>query len=134
MDVNKRLQFKIDENGFISEFMNVGSEGILPEGIAIEIDIDNFDFDDFLMNYQAYKYDGNKIERDDEQAVIVQDENEKELLRVRRLKECFPIINRGDMWYSTLSEDQRTELGVWYQEWLDVTETKIVPNMPSWLK
>lgn len=134
MDVNKRLQFKIDENGFISEFMNVGSEGILPEGIAIEVDIDNFDFDDFLMNYQAYKYDGNKIERDDEQAVIVQDENEKELLRVRRLKECFPIINRGDMWYSTLSEDQRTELGVWYQEWLDVTETKIVPNMPSWLK
>lgn len=134
MDVNKRLQFKTDENGFISEFMNVGSEGILPDGIAIEIDVDNFDFDDFLINYQAYKFNGNKIERDDEQAVIVQDENEKELLRVRRLKECFPIINRGDMWYSTLSEEQRTELGVWYQGWLDVTETKIVPEMPSWLK
>ena len=86
MDISKRLQFKTDENGFISEFMNVGSEGILPDGISLEIDIDNFDFDDFLMNYQAYKFDGNKIERDDEQAVIVQDENEKELLRVRRLK------------------------------------------------
>lgn len=134
MDVNKRLQFKTDENGFISEFMNVGSEGILPDGIAIEIDVDNFDFDDFLINYQAYKFNGNKIERDDEQAVIVQDENEKELLRVRRLKECFPIINRGDMWYSTLSEEQRTELGVWYKEWLDVTETKTVPEMPEWLK
>ena len=134
MDISKRLQFKTDENGFISEFMNVGSEGILPDGISLEIDIDNFDFDDFLENYRAYKYDGNTINRDDKQAVIVKDENEKELLRVRRLKECFPIINRGDMWYSTLSEEQKIELGVWYQEWLDVTETKIVPNMPSWLK
>ena len=134
MDINKRLQFKLDDNGFISEFMNVGSEGILPDGIAIEINVDNFNFDDFLENYRAYKFDGNKINRDDKQAIVVKDENEKELLRVRRLKECFPIINRGDMWYKTLSEEQEKELNVWYKAWLDVTETKIVPNMPSWLK
>lgn len=134
MDINKRLQFKLDDNGFISEFMNVGSEGILPDGIAVEIDVDNFDFDDFLENYRAYKFDGNNVNRDDEQAVIVKDENEKELLRVRRLKECFPIINRGDMWYKTLSEEQEKELNVWYKAWLDVTETKKVPKNPDWLK
>lgn len=134
MDINKRLQFKLDDNGFISEFMNVGSEGILPDGIAIEIDVDNFNFDDFLENYRAYKFDGNKINRNDEQAIIVKDENEKELLRVRRLKECFPIINRGDMWYKSLSDEQEKELNVWYKAWLDVTETKKVPNVPSWLK
>lgn len=134
MDINKRLQFKLDDNGFISEFMNVGSEGILPDGIAIEIDVDNFNFDDFLENYRAYKFDGNKINRDDKQAIIVKDENEKELLRVRRLKECFPIINRGDMWYKSLSDEQEKELNIWYKAWLDVTETKQVPNIPKWLK
>lgn len=134
MDINKRLQFKLDDNGFISEFMNVGSEGILPDGIAIEIDVDNFNFDDFLENYRAYKFDGNKINRNDEQAIIVKDENEKELLRVRRLKECFPIINRGDMWYKSLSDEQEKELNIWYKAWLDVTETKQVPNVPKWLK
>ena len=133
MDINKRLQFKLDDNGFISEFMNVGSEGILPDGISLEIDIDTFDLEDFLVNFEAYKYNGEKLERDEEQLVIVIDKNEKEILRIRRLRECFPIINRGDMWYATLSEEQKEELRLWYQAWLDVTETKIVPEMPAWL-
>lgn len=134
MDINKRLQFKTDENGFISEFMNVGSEGILPEGIAIEIDIDNFDFDDFLMNYQAYKFDGNKIERVEEQLPLVIEENEKNYLRMIRMKECFPIINRGSLWYDGLQPEQRTELGKWYNDWLNVTDTHEIPQKPSWLE
>ena len=133
MDINKRLQFKVDENGFISEFMNVGSEGILPDGIEIEIDVDNFDFDDFLQNYRAYKFDGDKIKRDDEQVIIVVEENENNKLRALREKECFPVINRGNMWYAALSDIQKDELNVWYQAWLDVTETKIIPEKPDWL-
>lgn len=54
-------------------------------------------------------------------------------LRDRRAFECFPIINRGQLWYETLTETQKAELKVWYQAWLNVTETRTVPEKPNWL-
>lgn len=55
-------------------------------------------------------------------------------LRFSRELHCFPIINRGAPWYNTLTEEQKQELQTWYQAWLDVTETKVKPENPSWLK
>ena len=55
-------------------------------------------------------------------------------LRARREKECFAIINRGQMWYETLDEMQKQDLRDWYRQWLDVTVTQVVPNKPYWLK
>lgn len=55
-------------------------------------------------------------------------------LRERREEECFPYINRGELWYKTLTENQITELNAWYEAWLKVTETKKVPDAPVWLK
>ena len=49
-------------------------------------------------------------------------------LRTRRELECFPIINRGTLWYSKLTVEQMSELDNWYQAWLDVTETKEIPE------
>ena len=54
-------------------------------------------------------------------------------LRHQRDSECFSVINRGQMWYAALTELQKQELQTWYQAWLDVTETKIVPKKPDWL-
>lgn len=54
--------------------------------------------------------------------------------RYQREIECFPIINRGILWYERLSAEQKEELNIWYQAWLDVTETKIIPDKPTWLK
>lgn len=50
-----------------------------------------------------------------------------------REKECFPIVNRGKLWYDTLSIEQKIELKKWYFDWLDVTETKNIPVRPAWL-
>lgn len=55
-------------------------------------------------------------------------------LRLAREVECFKFVNRGPLWYNTLSEDQQAELATWYQAWLDVTETGLVPTKPEWLK
>lgn len=55
-------------------------------------------------------------------------------LRSQREAECFEIINRGKLWYDTLTETQVKELTAWYKAWLDVTETKEIPTKPSWLK
>lgn len=62
-------------------------------------------------------------------------------LRAKREIECFSIINRGELWYSKLTEIQKQELNTWYQSWLDVTEETnkdengnyIIPIKPSWL-
>lgn len=54
-------------------------------------------------------------------------------LRFQREEECFPIINRGQLWYNNLSGDQLQELNEWYRAWLDVTETRVVPTKPSWV-
>ena len=58
------------------------------------------------------------------------DESEFRLLRD---DQCFSIINRSPLWYNSLTDQQRTELQDWYQAWLDVTETKQIPEKPDWL-
>lgn len=57
-----------------------------------------------------------------------------ENLRYLREKECFSIVNRGTVWYKTLTEMQLSEIENWYKKWLDVTITKIIPTKPSWIK
>lgn len=56
-----------------------------------------------------------------------------EYLRDIRKVRCFDIINRGKFWYNKLSEEQIVELNAWYQAWLDVTNTYVIPKTPSWL-
>ena len=57
----------------------------------------------------------------------------KNELRKAREKECFPIINRGKLWYDCLTPLQLGELKAWYWAWLNVTETLIMPVKPTWL-
>lgn len=59
--------------------------------------------------------------------------DEKNKLRSRRTSECFSIVNRGQLWYDRLTEAQINELNSWYQRWLDVTDTLIVPDKPEWI-
>lgn len=57
----------------------------------------------------------------------------KNNLRSRRQLICFPIINRGQLWYDNLSKTQKSELNTWYKSWLDVTETMEEPEVPEFL-
>lgn len=62
------------------------------------------------------------------------EEQIKANIRANREKKCFPIINRGQLWYDTLTEQQHNELAVWYRAWLDATETMVEPNDLDWIK
>jgi hypothetical protein len=62
-------------------------------------------------------------------------------LRRKRKWYCFNIINRGQVWYNTLTEQEQEELQEWYQEWLDITsdpdlnlDNPILPTPPAWLQ
>ena len=54
-------------------------------------------------------------------------------LRKKRELECFTVINRGKLWYERLSYEQYIELVSWYNKWLDVTNTLVIPERPNWL-
>lgn len=55
-------------------------------------------------------------------------------IRARRETECFPIINRGELWYNNLTSAQKAELSDWYTAWLNAPETFEIPTRPDWLK
>ena len=92
------------------------------------------------MGYSTLQYevDDPNIEiREITEQEAEQFENQRtELLHLRLMREndCFSVVNRGELWYERLTDSQKKELNDWYQKWLDITETKVKPQKPSWLK
>lgn len=61
--------------------------------------------------------------------------DEDNWLRLRRQRDCFDFIDqKSQMWYNMLTEEQNKELKEWYQAWLNVTDTRVMPTKPTWLK
>lgn len=58
----------------------------------------------------------------------------REALRRERKRVCFPIVDRGQCWYSTLSPAQRAQLLAWYHAWLNAPQTLKAPEPPEWMK
>lgn len=74
-----------------------------------------------------YKYE---IVKTPELPMEIKEANLRELREIK----CFSVINRGQIWYDTLTESQKAELKVWYKAWLDITKTFVEPKKPAWLK
>lgn len=65
------------------------------------------------------------------------------IIRSTRESECFPIINRGSLWYDKLTDEQKQELSEWYENWLNTPQIyqssdnvdykTILPEKPQWL-
>nr|DAH76580.1 MAG TPA: hypothetical protein [Caudoviricetes sp.] len=89
--------------------------------------------DDLVWELYSQDKDYYKIENGKFIALKQQEELKADVLRKRREKECFPIINRGALWYEKLTEEQKTELSAWYEAWLDAPETGTAPTAPVWL-
>lgn len=123
------MKIILNEQGFINSYALVG--GI--SGDVFEVN-EPEDLMDFEKNYGSYylSEDNVLIKSEDKQKEL-EDKKELTSLRSQREKTCFPYINRGYLWYSKLTDEQKEELDNWYQAWLDVTDTKVVPNKPEWL-
>lgn len=115
------MKIQVDENGYVENYVLVG------EGSACNIEVEEPEgfSPDF---YQAWKYDGEKIIFDEDRAQELRNKYAKDEIREDRVRRCFPIINRGQLWYDTLSENQKSEIREWYQKWLDAPETGIRPE------
>lgn len=84
-------------------------------------------------HFTSYRMRDGTLVFDEGKDAQAQSEAAKAEYRRRRELECFPIINRGQLWYDTLSEGQLSELKNWYQAWLDGTNTQTIPEKPEWL-
>lgn len=124
--MNLKPQVKIDAEGYVEEITLAGNIG----GIEVEL---TGEVEDYLKNYRAYKFVNGKLIKDLERLDFLLAEDKKNLLRRQRQLECFSIINRGALWYDTLTSSQKEELNIWYHQWLNVTDTLVVPEYPSWL-
>lgn len=121
------MQVYLDKNGYVLSYAIIGT---LSDGIEVE---ELKDLRHFQENYQAYKVVDNQLVFDSAYAAIRKISEKQQELRERREAECFSIINRGQLWYDSLTPQQRAELQQWYDAWLEVTETLQPPETPDWL-
>lgn len=93
---------------------------------------------EWVVDVKGQEY---KPAHDEEEQILVyipytEEELEKiwlEDIRFKREQECFSVINRGELWYKHLTNEQKEELEAWYISWLNVTDTKVVPEKPKWI-
>lgn len=122
------MKVLLDDNGFIISFAMIGD---LVNGIDLPMP-DNMSH--FLAHFLSYKISNGVAIFDEEHEQALQYDAAVEEYRQRRAIECFPIINRGQFWYDTLTDEQKSELCLWYHDWLDGTPTQTIPEKPMWLK
>lgn len=129
MESNKGLKMIVTiKDGYVDSYAIFGG---LDGGIEVEVPDDMGLFEN---NYSAYKLSEGKLILDENKLSKNVYDVFLNNLRFLRARECFPIINRGTLWYERLTAEQKEELNIWYQAWLDITETKLVPIAPEWLK
>jgi hypothetical protein len=123
------MQVILNEQGYVKAYALIGTFG--SSSIAVD---EPADINDFEENYRSYYLSKeNMLVKSNDKQQEIEAQRETTKLRSQREKICFPVINRGELWYSKLSIDQKEELSVWYQAWLDVTKTMVAPETPTWL-
>ena len=121
------MKVLLNEQGYIKSY---ALEGELLDAVEVSAPSDLAHFE---AHFTAYRVRDGTLSVDGAQAALEQSEAAKAKYRKRREVECFPIINRGQLWYDTLSAAQLAELKTWYQSWLDGTNTLAIPEKPAWL-
>lgn len=125
------LSVLLNTEQYVENFLHDEKE-IIPGGVVVELPCDSIF--EFVTKHKNYYYRDGQLILDTERQNQQNIQDHQTRLRGRREKECFRVINRGQLWYATLTVQQLGDLADWYKAWLDVTDTFIVPEMPDWLK
>ena len=99
---------------------------------------------DFCNNNNFYLKDINEVRlaKDGSETTLVYElakvpepteEEQRAYIRQLRVGKCFSYINRGQLWYDMLTDEQKEELRTWYIAWLDAPATLVIPKTPVWL-
>ncbi len=132
--IERKIFLQLDENGYIISTAQEKFDGFVETDIAVEDFMK--DFANVSVTDGYHKFENGAIVKGEGSEVLIAAARkfEADELRVVREKECFPIINRGKLWYDTLSKAECEDLKAWYLDWLNVTKTLIIPPKLFWLK
>ena len=112
--------------------IKINQEGFVKSLYVTDASID-FEVDDELYEKLMTCKIGKNWKLQDGEFIVVELLDD-EIIRFRREIECFAIIdNRSQLWWNHLTDDKKNELDVWYEAWLNATETKVIPEKPEWL-
>lgn len=128
LNINTNKPLKVQNQVFINNLGYVRCPSVPDATIAIEVTAEIKEQLSFCPAGKLWKYNE---QLKNFELVAGFDLNEFRLLRN---VQCFSIINRGYLWYASLTAEQQDELNRWYQAWLDVTETLEIPQKPTWLR
>lgn len=123
-----KVKVLLNDSKFVTSYAVIGD--ILG---SVDAEIDQNELDDFFDNFSSYYFNEGTLLKDADKQSQREKLEKLEQLRLQRRTECFPVVNRGKLWYDMLTEEQLTELNSWYASWLDVTETEVIPSMPQWI-
>lgn len=123
------MQIILNDQGYIESYALIGG---LVDGVEIDTPPDKM-LEDFKRHPAAYKLADGVLVLDADKLKADADAAELTVIRRRRETECFAYINRGELWYSLLTDAQKAELANWYLSWLDAPETRTIPAPPVWL-
>lgn len=99
------MQITLNDQGYIESYALIGG---LVDGIEIEAPDDLLE--DFKQHPEAYKLEDGVLVLDADKLKADADAAELTIIRRRRETECFAYINRGELWYSLLTDEQKVEL------------------------
>lgn len=122
------MKVLLNKEGYVESY---ALEGDLTAAIECSEPDDMIAFENHFASFRVR--DGTLL-LDTERLKALSDAEVLTAFRTQRAVECFPVINRGQLWYDRLTAEQRKELQLWYQAWLDVTQTQTIPAKPKWLK
>lgn len=119
------MKVKINEDGYVVRWCDAGENGS-----DIEVATpDGFD----PMHYGAYRLTDGALTLDADRLTALQLAEKIATIRARREKECYSVINRGQLWYEGISLSRLAELRKWYKAWRDAPATMVIPDRPDWL-
>ena len=120
------MKVTFDKNGYVDGWCDIGDNG------GVEV-YPPEDLEHFIEQFASFHLVNGKLVLDEEKEQADHLQFRQDELRMLREKECFSVINRGWIWYSSLTLSQWRELRNWYLAWLNVTKTMTIPDRPSWV-
>ena len=103
-------------------------------GVFVDQEVTQFCQQNPHITSGACYYINNEIVYREADHQKIQLQGQQHLIRNKREEECFPYINRGQLWYAKLTNEQLQELSKWYESWLNAPATLNIPPKPEWLE
>ena len=124
------IEVVLTNEGYVSLFNLDVDQTYMQNSILVEDDVDR---EHFITNSIFYKIIDNHLVFDENKKAEADHKFRINTIRMRRQAECFSVIDRSQLWYNSLTNEQKAELQEWYEAWLVAPDALVIPRKPDWL-